>query len=428
MRWMGPGEPLLLICLEFPPVRGIGGRRWAKFAKELARRGHPVHVIRSAGHAGQLNSLWAEDAARPGITHHPLPSRYPRVLTTRPLTNLRERLLYNFWKRVLPLFTKGNWYDASIFWRRPLLALAAGLVKQHAIRHVVVSGAPFRLMAYAAELKALHPQIRLTLDFRDEWTWKGHYGLASIGAVRLAYERKLEALAAGSADRVISPHPAILAHLQKAYPACSARLHLVPHAVDPDDIDRSVHRQPDDLFRMIYAGSMYGGPEAELYFTKLLQAVQFLRDHRPAAFANFRFDLYITGHGVQWYEQQVAAHGWQEHIIFHKQVPPRTALGLIKGSDLAVLFIPNVNKDIIGTKFQEIFYAGTPILHVGEPGLVSRTIQEKHMGDSLQVGDLVAELPRIVAGERNVECDRNADHSAYLLPNVTDRLISEVLV
>ncbi|MCO5273481.1 MAG: hypothetical protein M9900_01010 [Flavobacteriales bacterium] len=425
---MGPGEPLLLICLEFPPVRGIGGRRWAKFAKELARRGHPVHVIRSAGHAGQLDSLWATDATAPRITHHPLPARYPRVLTTRPLTNLRERLLYNFWMRVLPMLAKGNWYDASIFWRRPLLALAAGLVKQHAIRHVVVSGAPFRLMAYAAELKALHPQIRLTLDFRDEWTWGGHYGLSTMDSRRMADEQALEAMAVSSAQRLTSPAPSIIAHLRNAYPGASAHLHVVPHAVDPDDIDRSVHRQPDGLFRMIYAGSMYGGPEAELYFTKLLQAVQFLRDHRPAAFESFRFDLYITGHGVQWYEQQVAARGWQEHIIFHEQVPPRTALGLIGNSDLVVLFIPGKNKDLLGTKFQEIFYAGTPILHVGEPGLVSRTVEEGRMGVSLRVEELASELPRILSRERKVECDRNADHSAYLLPSVTDRLISEVLV
>ena len=84
MRWMGPGEPLLLICLEFPPVRGIGGRRWAKFAKELARRGHPVHVIRSAGHAGQLDSLWATDATAPGRKMQPGPAS--PTIRCRPAT------------------------------------------------------------------------------------------------------------------------------------------------------------------------------------------------------------------------------------------------------------------------------------------------------------------------------------------------------
>jgi hypothetical protein len=49
------------------------------------------------------------------------------------------------------------------------------------------------------------------------------------------------------------------------------------------------------------------------------------------------------------------------------------------------------------------------------------------MGSSITVDELVAELPRIITGERTVEVDRHADHSAYLLANITDRLISEVL-
>ena len=74
---MIPGEPILIISHTFPPYKGIGGRRWAKFAKELARRGHPVHVVHSAGSEDLMGSLWTDDADRPGITAHPLPQRYP---------------------------------------------------------------------------------------------------------------------------------------------------------------------------------------------------------------------------------------------------------------------------------------------------------------------------------------------------------------
>jgi hypothetical protein len=82
---MAPGEPILIICHGFPPVPGIGGRRWAKFAKELARRGHPVHVIRSTGPEHGPISLWAPDVQHPNIIAHPLPQRYPTVLMKQPL-------------------------------------------------------------------------------------------------------------------------------------------------------------------------------------------------------------------------------------------------------------------------------------------------------------------------------------------------------
>lgn len=424
---MQSGEPVLLICHGFPPVRGIGGRRWAKFAKELARRGHPVHVIRSAGVKADRTSLWTADGQHPLIHHHPLPQRFPSVMTKRPLTTFGEKLMYRLWSKLLPIAARGNWMDVTVFWKKQLLSTAGRLIQEHGIRQMIVSGAPFRLMAYAAELRRPYPQVRITLDFRDEWTWGGHYGLSSMGIGRVAAEKALEAAAVHGAHQLTSPHPAVLAHLQRAYPGSVASAHLLPHAVDPDDLDHSARRGTDGLYRMIYAGSMYGGPEAGQYFAQLLKAIRTLQDRSPEAFANFRFDLYITGHGVQQYKEQVAALGWQDRIVFHKPVPPRTVLSLIRDADLVALFIPKMNKDIVGTKFQEIFYAGTPILHVGEPGLVGLTVTERHMGASLRVDELATELPRILSGERKVTCDRQADHSAYLLPNVVERLVSEVL-
>ena len=424
---MRPNEPVLLICHGFPPVRGIGGRRWAKFAKELARRGHPVHVIRSTTAPGASASLWTGDAVHPLIHHHPLPKRFPAVMSKRPLLSLKDQVRYKLWSLVLPLLGKGNWLDATLLWRRPLLAEASKLIKQHGIRQVIATGAPFRVLAYGAELKQRFPQVRLVIDLRDEWTWAGHYGLGTMGPRRQEQERNLEATAIRTADKVVSPHAKVLAHLERAYPDSARNCTLLPHAVDPDDVDLSIKPKTGGVFRMIYAGSLYGEKEAGHYFTKLMEALEALRQQRPELIAHFRFDLYITSRGTDWYQQQAAARGWLEQVVFHAPLPPREALKQVRGSNLAVLFIPAVNKDILGTKFQEIFYTGTPMLHIGEPGLVSRTIRERRMGDSLRVEELVAELPRIIAGERKVECDRTADHGAYLLPNLTDRLINEVL-
>lgn len=427
LRGMQAGEPVLLICHAFPPVFDIGGRRWAKFAKELARRGHPVHVIRAEKLPGTPDSLWNTDGSWPGIIHHPLPRRYPAVLTHQQVSSLADKLAYRLWSRLLPLITKGNWYDHAIFWRKPMVDTAARLIKEHGIRQVVVTGFPFRYMVYALDLKRKFPHVRLTMDFRDEWTTAGHYGLASMPRARITEEKEFEARVVNMADNVISPHQNVLDHLRQISEGTSARFIHIPHAVDPDDFDLAPMPELDRRFKMIYAGSMYGEIEAKTYFTEVLGAVQALHDSRPETFGNFRFDLYITGHGTTWYEREVAARGWQDRIVFHKPVSPREAFKHIQGSNLVMLFIPAVNKDILGTKFQEIFFIGTPILHVGEPGLVSRTILTNHMGDSLRVAELVSELPRIISGERKVDCDRNADHRAYLLQHVTDRLLAEVL-
>lgn len=184
---------------------------------------------------------------------------------------------------------------------------------------------------------------------------------------------------------------------------------------------------PDGMFRMIYAGSLHGAEEARHYFNTLLDAFAALRRDKPEVYAKCRSDFYITGHGTAAYERQVKGTGMEDHIRFHPPLPPKEMLERIAASDLVLAFLPENKKDILVTKFNEIFHLRRPVLHVGEPGAVSRTIVDRKLGDSLRVEELVSELPRIISGERPMVIDMAADHSELLLANVTDRLIAEVL-
>ena len=41
-----PDKKILLICWDFPPNNGIGGRRWAKLIKYLAKSDVECHVMK----------------------------------------------------------------------------------------------------------------------------------------------------------------------------------------------------------------------------------------------------------------------------------------------------------------------------------------------------------------------------------------------
>lgn len=424
---MLPGEHVLIVSHTFPPYKGIGGRRWAKFAKALARKGYGVHVIHSRGTRDMEGSPWRRDIEHPGITVHPLPQRYPTVLFKRPLTTLREKILYRLWSYLLPVLVRGNWFDKSIFWRRQLLREAARLIREQAIRNVVITGAPFRLMSHALELKGTFPQVRLVADFRDPWSWGHGYGHGALGAAREQHERTLEAAVMNGYDRVISPAPAIVDHLKEQYPAAAGRVFRVPHAIDPDEIGPPVDAANDGWFRMIYAGSLYGAREAEAYFDALLAAFQRTRTQEPAAFARCVLDLYITGHDIAPYEAKVKAAGLEGTIVFHPPLPAREIFPRIARANLVVVFIPTINRDFLGTKFTEIFYMRRPVLHVGAQGLVSRTITGNRLGASIGVDELEAELPGIISGKRTITIDPGYDLRPHLLDNITDRLLAEVL-
>ena len=423
---MRPGEPILLISHTFPPYKGIGGRRWAKFAKALARMGHPVHVIHSAGGEDLKGSLWTADINEPGIHAHPVPQRYPTVLFKRPLTGFTEKVMYRAWKVLLPMMTKGNWLDKSILWRGQLLREAGTLIEQHGIRWVLVSGAPFRLFHFGVELKKLHG-IRLLCDLRDPWTWHDGYGHGSLSVGDQRHERTLEREMMENADRVTSPHPSVIAHLCAAYPAQAAKCSVLGHAIDPDELGQPLPLRNDGEIHLIYAGSLYGAQEAEAYFEQLMRAFEKVRETRPERWAHVRLDLYITGHGTGAYRTKLKARGLDGHIRMHAPIPAREVFKRIAEADGVLIFIPSFNKDLLGTKFTEIFHLRRPVIHVGEPGAVSEAILSRKLGASIPVDRLLEELPALLCGERRIAIDPNVDLSEHMLEPITERLLNELL-
>ncbi|MEO8590186.1 MAG: glycosyltransferase [Flavobacteriales bacterium] len=419
-----PGAKVfLVICHTFPPYQGIGGRRWAKFAKAMARKGHQVHVVCSDGSEDLKGSLWTADRATPGVTVHELPQRYPTVLFKRPLRTLSERLGYNIWIRVLPLLIKGNWFDKAIFWEKQLLVKCGELIERYGIRTVIVSGAPFSLMTFALRLKVRHPGTQVVADFRDPWTWIGGYGYRSLPIARQERERSLEARAVLSCDKVISPAPAIIEHLQATYGGPASKYQVIPHAFDPDELPPLEERHADGMFRMIYAGNVYNSTEATAFFQALFDGLEQLGRRRPDLFAKTVLDIYITDGDVSSYRAEAVRRALGQQVRFHEPLSPKDFFMQVSNTDLALVYIAKANKDFLGTKFNELFHLRRPVLHIGDEGLVSDTITTKRLGASVRLEELAVELPRFITGERTIDLDTTADVSDHSLEVVTDQLL-----
>lgn len=418
---------VLIISYIFPPLIGIGGRRWAKFAKYLERRGYIIHVIHLAGSKSILGSHWQKDIESANIRHYPIDDKYPTVISKRPLTSLREKLAYRYWIRMLPHNVKGNYFDKSIYWRNDLLKKCREIIDIHQIKNVIVTGAPFRLLYFAIDLKPL--DVQLIGDFRDSWTWSDEYGYKSLSEERMAYEKMMERKVIEEFDKILSPAPAILDHLQETYPEVSKEKFLrIPHAFDQDDLaEDAVLKIPDGKIRMIYAGSMYGAQEAEAYFSGLLKALNTIKASDPDHFEHFSLDLFISGHGVDQYEQMVVESSLQEQVRFKMPLPAKEIFSEIMNSDYVLLFIPSMNKDFLGTKFSEIFSLGVPVLHVGAEGYVSRFIEEHKTGYSFRVAELEEKLRWVLKESPRPEPDRGLIKDFFDIERITDQLEKEVL-
>jgi len=420
-------QHLLIICHTFPPAPGVGGRRWAKFAKEFARRGHTVHVICAEHGQNEERSPWSSDILSEKIKTYRLPRRYPYVVNRWPLQSILEKLTYRFWTRMLPYFCEGNSRDSTIFWGAQISALADELIRTNQIRYVFASGAPFRLLYHAVNLKDIHPGLNVVSDLRDPWTWWDNYGHGLLSKSRFAEEESFERTVIERSDRIISPSASVVQHLTSAYPDQKGKMVRIPHTIDPEELLVVRSRNEDRGYRLIYAGTWYGAEEADRYFMAVISAFNALKAMAPERSKGTIFDLYIAANDASKARELTLEAGLQEHIRFHAPLTPKEVAQELVRADAALVFIPSKNKDLMGTKFHELFHLKVPIIHVGEPGAVARTITEYRTGTSVPVDQLTKELPLIITGIRRLPEHPTYDTQQYLLEHVTEMLLTTVI-
>ena len=323
---------------------------------------------------------------------------------------------------MLPLLTKGNFFDKSVFWEKQLKKKLRELITANKITHVIATGAPFRLLSYTADLKK-ELGFFLVSDLRDAWTNTSDYGLNTVRDKRKRYESAMEEKVIQTSDKVIFPHPMVIEHILKRKDIDPSKFIRLRHAIDPDDIGVKQDEPTSPTFKTMYAGSMYGGDEARLYFDEVIKAYKEIKRRGVRA----RLDLYITEYNTIPFEDLVRRERLDGYIFFHAPIPATEVFKRMHHAHLVQLFIPESNRNLMGTKFTEIFHLRIPLLHVGPSGYISDYIKKHNLGLSLGVKELSTRLPDIVEGKSPIQINKTFDLSEHSLNNITDQLVKTVL-
>jgi hypothetical protein len=366
---------VLIINHGFPPNPGIGGRRWAKFAKYLAKKGFTVHVLYAKPIPGQPISSWTDDVTQPNIVHHPLPRRYPFDFSPKP--TLKSRLVFHFWRLYFNIFSKKRMFDEVVFWEKQLMHKASELIQDHAIRNVMVSGAPFYLFAYAAKLKKRHPDVNLIADYRDPWIGARNYGMESLTEKGLQYEVELQKRAAEQFNWILAPNAFLLAKIQATIPnKPQESFRALSHVYDPDDLPTLQERaKTSNTIDIVYGGSISVGTEPFLHELKV--ALDDLKVHKPDLYRRLNISFY-TSEGYL-LEDFLAHDG-----VFHIHTPVGNMIfEKIKQADFCLILLAEETKNYLITKFAEYGTLKTPFLFIGADGFASDFIKENKLGISL---------------------------------------------
>lgn len=349
---------VLVVCYVFPPSPGIGGRRWAKFAKYLSRNGASVSVL-SAKPAKGASSPWSKDLQHADVSQHYFDAHYPQVLSTYPTTIFRK-LEYRYWIMRAKIQYSGNYYDRSINCKQALQEKILEIYQTERFDKLIVSAGPFAYLNHVLELKPRLDGVQFVADFRDPWTNnKTAYGFANLPSERLSYERGLEDKVVKGFDRITTVSFVMSAYFEKFR---TDGVHSLPNGYDPEDFE-DAEMVAADPTTIVFVGTVYDKSidRVSEFLHSLPREIQvhFYGDSPQALGTRFKGTSSVHFHGI---------------------VPLEVAHQKIRGAGFVMLALTEDINYSFSTKFCEYVAMEKKIIVCSNDGSTARFITEQHIG------------------------------------------------
>lgn len=413
---------ILIVCFSFPPFPGIGGRRWAKFAKQLAKNDFNVHVLSAENTSGK-RSEWALDVEHENIKIITLPLGSSKVFSFYP-SNFKEKLIYKVLTVKASLFIKGNKQDKIYFIKDALLKAADQIIKENKIGTLIVTIPPYKLSYYLLPLKKKYPKLKFIVDYRDPWTNnKSYHGFATISKEDLADELEFEKEVLNTADVVLDVNEQSLQELRTKTQSKALFKHL-PNGFDADDY-RSIKlsKPASDEIRFIYTGSFY--PNLIYLLKPIITTLNKLKKSNADLYKRLRFDFYgnMDHEAIELLKRSDC-----KVIQFHGNLSQKDVLDKVSEARFCLLFSAPDHNNAFNTKFYEYLYFRKPILYFGGKGDASGFIFNNKIGmvfEPHQIETLLFDF--LNSRELNdFNIDSSIDISAFEIENITKILIRTI--
>ncbi|MFB6258212.1 MAG: hypothetical protein ABEH38_05930 [Flavobacteriales bacterium] len=378
----------LIVSYTFPPSPGIGGRRWAKFAKYLHRAGEDIMVLKARARK-QERSVWEKDVKEFEDRIIELPSGYPRILDRSP-RSIAEKLHYRIALTALKLRTKRNYYDRSAFWQNPLLKELEKWI-QKGYKNLIIAAPPYHCSHDVLRLKEKHPDLNIILDLRDFWTQNENiYGFTTLSEARLAREKKLEKESIEGADRVFVVNQVFVEYFSSLLSSDEEKekVRLLTNGYDVEDlVHHPEETAPNDRMRGVFIGTF--PRNSVLLLRELAEVLKELKEEAPEIYRAFELDIYgSVPAGIEdILDSELPVH-------FRGKIPIAEVQKELSKSHFGALFQTDGGKFNFITKFYEYLAKKLPILVFSNPGRTGDFVRDNGLGYACFSGDMKAPLKK----------------------------------
>ena len=407
---------ILLVCYSFPPNPGVGGRRWAKFAKYLAKSGHSVEVINAKLTTKEL-STWSKDAQ---LLHeknhvHSLSTGYPEIIKKIPKT-LFQKIQYRLSLEYLKLKVKGNLYDKSSLWHLNLIPFVQKKLNE-GFDTIICTAAPFHYLGEVAQLKVKFPSVNFIADFRDPWANNNiSYGISDLNQKRLHEEKHLESSVFESFDYLICVDTIHETYI-KGLNINPNKIKVIPNGFDPEDFSNiDTKKKQNSRINIVFTGSLYS--KALTHLEALYKLLLGDKDLKQEFVFNFYGSIPKEAHYL--FDNKAL----QSTLIFHGKVSLKEVGEKIVTSDLAMLFLTDDLNYTKSTKFYEYIHLRKKIAVFSKYGPISQYIVNNKIGYSIEPRNIRESLLKIKKDYHKDNLNVPQDYSIekYSIPTLLNNL------
>jgi len=402
-------KSLLIIARNFPPMGGVGTRRWSKFSKYLAEKGYRVHVLTIA-YPYQDRVNWSRDVDHPDIVIHRLKSPYPVWLLKHGNRGFVSKKLYELVKLVLE--RKRFWLDNAQGWQKTMIPYARKLIREEGIKNVMVTAAPCSAAYYSTFLKIENPEINLLMDFRDSWNderWY-EYGTFIKDFRQKEQSATMEMASMYYADKVIFTSNFFRERNARVYKSESSKFLTITNGFDRSDYKAGEKKQASGL-SLVYLGSLLGGSEKGLDL--VIRCVKELDD----PILNEKLSIDVYGRTPANYRNPDPA-----ICTFKDFIAPEAVAETLSGYYAGLSILTENRPYAIATKTYDYMAMGMPVLHVSQEGDLYRILKEKGQYTATYDPERIKEALLKLRDDFRDASVSEADYSEFDLVQLASRL------
>ena len=405
-------KSVLIVSELFPPLPGIGGRRWAKFAKYFTRLGINVHVL-TATFNKKIHSvsLWYSDVkGNPNIHVHKIKLNYPEILNLKPKT-VYQKVKYRLATKYLLAFTKGSIYDRTIFWNENYVQKAEQIILKNNIDTVIVTVAPLNIANQIILLKRKYPHIKFIVDFRDPWVLGNRYGFPLKQLSRQNFETEKERVVCEEFDLITMPNSEMMNNSSNFFRQPYVKYYRLEHAIDLDEFAYAKNEKDIERISVLFIGTLYDG--LKTHFDSFFEVTNDID--------NLHVNFFISNYIKSYFELAKP-----NRISLKEPIKPTELFNEISNANFVLIIYSDSMQASMYTKIIEIICARTPIIFISNPGEATEFVVSNNLGIHLNYDEVSSQLPKILKDGKMKNYNYNFDVSEFTFENVTNKLVEKI--